>query len=119
MARNWYGLHLQGRGLMQAAGASATIVASATVSYYSSLNYGMVGWLGATAGAMLRIREVDSASSNTVWIGYLNAAQGVYLIELGEEGCKASATASGYHLDTDTAGTVWAYFNGFQSRTNA
>ena len=119
MARIWYGFGLQGRGLMQAAGASATILPSATVSYYAALTYGMVGWVGATAGAMLRIREIDSATSNTVWIGYLNAAQGVYNFELGEEGIKGSATATGYHLDTDTAGTVWAYFNGFQSRTNA
>lgn len=119
MARQWYGFNLQGRGLMQAAGASATIVPSATTSYYAALTYGMVGWVGCTAGAMLRIREVDSTSSNTVWIGYLNAAQGVYNFEMGEEGIKASSLISGYHLDTDSAGTVWACFNGFQSRTNA
>ncbi len=119
MARQWYGIALQGRGLMQAAGASSTIVPSATVSFYSALCYGMIGWNGATAGASLRIRELDSAASNTVWIGYLNAASGVYQFDLGDEGIKASATATGYHLDTDTAGTVWAYFNGYQSRTNA
>ncbi len=54
-----------------------------------------------------------------MWIGYVNAAQGVYNFEMGEEGVKGSATATGYHLDTDTAGTVWAFFNGYWTRTNA
>lgn len=119
MARAYYGFSKQGTGLMQAAGASSTILPSATVSYYAALTYGMIGWVGCTAGATLRIREIDSATSNTVWIGYLNAAQGVYNFEIGEEGVKGSATATGYHLDTDTAGTVWAFFNGYWTRTNA
>lgn len=114
----WYGQRLRGNGLLQAAGASATILASATVSYYAALCYGAVGWNGATAGAMLRLREVDTVNSNTVWIGYINTTQGNIFINLGEEGVKGSATATAFHLDTDTTGTVWAVFNGFQSRTN-
>lgn len=103
---------------MQAAGASGTIVASATVSYYSALCYGVVAWNGATAGAMYRIRELDAASSNTVWVGYIQTSQGTAMFNFGDEGLKGSATATGFHIDTDTAGTVWAAFTGFQSRTN-
>lgn len=121
MARAVYGLHKQAKVLVQAS-TSATILPSATASYYAVINYLVLGWNGASVGAPWKIKEVDASAtaslSNTVQTGYFTATYGATHFNFGEEGgARASTLGSSYKITCETSGSVWAIGVGVHSPT--
>lgn len=121
MARTNFGLSKQAKILVQAS-TSATLMPSATASYYNVINYVLLGWNGASVGAPWKIIEVDASAtaslSNTVQIGYFTATYGAAYFNFGEDsGIRASTPGSSFKLTAETSGTVYAVGVGNHSTT--
>jgi hypothetical protein len=107
------------QGIITATSAATATLWASTASAYNYLSRMTLTWTNVSApgagGSLIQFYEGDVTNSNSVWAFSPNTTNGFALVNLGDEGFRASSAGSHFGVTLNSVGTLTGIFTGYQA----